>query len=202
MHGSKNEVITIAIICWIFNSASRFLTKIIWENYYYFHFTNKKTESPDNLDSCLWFIQPGVSHDVLYTEIKSAGWQDTAVVLPSRFWTNVCFMSSCNCCFLTSTHVSQETDKVVWYSQLLKNFLQFAVIHTIKGFSIVNEAEIDVFLESPCFLYDPTDVGNLSLYPLPFPNPVCPSSSSRFTYSYSLAWRILSIILLACEWVW
>ena len=50
---------------------------------------------------------------------------------------------------------------MVWYSPLLKNFPQFIVIHTVKAFSIVNEAEIDIFLEFSCFLYDPTDVGNL-----------------------------------------
>ena len=50
---------------------------------------------------------------------------------------------------------------MVWYSCLLKNFPQFAVIHIVKGFSIINEADVDVFLESPYFLYDPTDVGNL-----------------------------------------
>ena len=49
---------------------------------------------------------------------------------------------------------------MVWYSHLLKNFLQFVVIHTIKGFSIANYAEVDVFLESPCFIYHPNDVGN------------------------------------------
>ena len=50
---------------------------------------------------------------------------------------------------------------MVWYSHLFKHFLQFVVIHTVKGFSIVNEAEADVFLEFPCFCYDPIDVGNL-----------------------------------------
>ena len=50
---------------------------------------------------------------------------------------------------------------MVWYSHRLKNFLQFVVIHTVKGFSIVNEAEVDVFLELSCFFDDPTDVGNL-----------------------------------------
>ena len=50
---------------------------------------------------------------------------------------------------------------MVWYSHLLKNFPQFVVIHTVKDFSIVNEANIDVLLEFSCFLYDPTDVGNL-----------------------------------------
>ena len=50
---------------------------------------------------------------------------------------------------------------MVWYSHLLKNFPQFAVIHTVKGFSVINEAEADVFLEFSCFSYDPMDVGNL-----------------------------------------
>ena len=50
---------------------------------------------------------------------------------------------------------------MVWYSQLLKNFSQFVVIYTVKGFGIVNKAEIDVFLELSCFFYDPVDVGNL-----------------------------------------
>ena len=50
---------------------------------------------------------------------------------------------------------------MVWYSHLFKNFPHFAVIHTVKGFGIVNKAEIDVFLEFSCFFYDPTDVGNL-----------------------------------------
>ena len=59
-------------------------------------------------------------------------------------------------------HVSQEAGKVVLYSYLLKSFPQFVVIHTVKGFSIVNEAEVDVSLKFPCFLYDPTDIGNLS----------------------------------------
>ena len=50
---------------------------------------------------------------------------------------------------------------MVWYAHLLKNFPQFAVIHTVKGFDIVNKAEIDVFLELSCFFDDPMDVGNL-----------------------------------------
>ena len=56
----------------------------------------------------------------------------------------------------------QEAGKVVWYSCLFKNFPQFVmIIHTVKGFSVVSEAEVDVFLELPCFLHDPMDVGNL-----------------------------------------
>ena len=50
---------------------------------------------------------------------------------------------------------------MVWYSHLLKNFPQFVVFHTVKGFSIVNEAEVDVFLELSCLFYDPSDVGNV-----------------------------------------
>ena len=55
----------------------------------------------------------------------------------------------------------QKADQVVGYFHLLKNFPQFVVIHTVKGFGVVNKAEEDVFLEFSCFLYDPTDVGNL-----------------------------------------
>ena len=77
----------------------------------------------------------------------------------------VCYsMSSSNCCFLTCIQVSQKAGKMVWYSYLLKNCQQFVVIPTVKGFSVVNEAEVDVFLlsmELPNFFYDPTDVGNL-----------------------------------------
>ena len=78
-------------------------------------------------------------------------------------------------------------------------FFQFVVTHTVKGFSIVNEAEVDIFLEFPCFLYDPASVTIWSLVPLPFLNPACTSESSWVTYSWSLSWRILNINLLACE---
>ena len=56
--------------------------------------------------------------------------------------------------------VSQEAGQVVWYFHLFQNFPQFIVIHTVKGFGIVNKAEIDVFVELPCFFDDPVDVGN------------------------------------------
>ena len=70
-------------------------------------------------------------------------------------------MSSSNCCFLTCIQVSQEADQVVWCSHLFQNFQQFILIHLVKGFGIVNKAEIDVFLELSCFFHDPADVGNL-----------------------------------------
>ena len=73
---------------------------------------------------------------------------------------------------------------MVWYSHLLKNFPQFVVIHTVKGFSIVNEAEVDVFLEFPCFFYDPADVSNLI------------SGSSAFSKSSFYIWKFLVQVLL------
>ena len=88
---------------------------------------------------------------------------------------------------------------MVWYSHLLKNFSQFVVTHTVKGFRIVNEAEVDVLLEFCCFLYDPTDVSNLISGSSTF------SKSNLNTWKFSvhtllkLAWRILSIALLVCE---
>ena len=72
-----------------------------------------------------------------------------------------CSMSSSNCCFLTCIQVSQEANKVVWYSHLFNNFPQFVVIHIVKGFGIVNKAEVGVFLEFSCFFCDATDVGNM-----------------------------------------
>ena len=70
-------------------------------------------------------------------------------------------MSSSNCWLLTCIQVSQEAGQVVWYSHLFPNFPQFIGIHIVKGFCIVNKAEIDVFLELSCFFHDPADVGNL-----------------------------------------
>ena len=90
-----------------------------------------------------------------------------------------CSMSSSNCCFLTCIQISQKAGQVVWYSYLLNNFLQFVVIHTVKGFGIVNKTEVDGFLEFSCIFDDPKDVGNWSLVPLPFLNPVWTSGSSQ-----------------------
>ena len=79
-----------------------------------------------------------------------------------------CSMSNSNCCFLTCVQVSQEAGQVVWYSHLFQNFPQFIVIHAVKGFGIVNKAEVDVFLEFSCFFNDPVDVGNLISGPSAF----------------------------------
>ena len=84
------------------------------------------------------------------------------------YWEPVCYsMSSSNCCFLTCILVSQEAGQVVWNSHLLKNF-PVTVTHTVKGFGIVNKAEIDVFLELSCFFDDPADIGNLISGPSAF----------------------------------
>ena len=95
---------------------------------------------------------------------------------------------------------------MIWYSYLSKNFPQFVVTHTVKGFNIVNEAEVDgVFfgggwgVEFLCFFFHPVDVGNLISSSPAFINPACTSGSSQFMYFRSLALRILSLILLACE---
>ena len=73
---------------------------------------------------------------------------------------------------------------MVWYSHLFQNFPQFIVIHTVKGFGVVNKAEVDVFLEFPCFFDDPVDVGNLI------------SGSSAFSKSSLNIWKFMVHVLL------
>ena len=73
---------------------------------------------------------------------------------------------------------------MVWYSQLLKNFPQSVVIHTVEGFGIVNKAEIDVFLELSCFFGDPADVGNMI------------SGSSAFSKTSLNIWQFTVHVLL------
>ena len=92
-------------------------------------------------------------------------------------------MSSSNYCFLTCTRISQEAGQVVWYSHL-KSSPQFAVIHTVKGFGVVNKAEIDVFLELFCFFNDPEDGGSLT------------SVSSAFSKTSLNIWKFMVHMLL------
>ena len=87
----------------------------------------------------------------------------------------------------------------VWYSHLFKNFPQSVVIHSVKGFSIVSEAELDVFWNSLAFSMIQRMLAIWSLVSLPFLNSACTSGRSQFTYCWNLAWRISSITLLACE---
>ena len=111
----------------------------------------------------------------------------------------VCSMSSYNCCFLTRIQISQEAGQVVWYSYLFQNFSQFVVIHTVKDFCIVNKAEIDVFLELSSFFKDPTDVDNLISGSSAFSKTSLNIWKFTIHILLNLAWRILSITLLACE---
>ena len=95
-----------------------------------------------------------------------------------------CSMTRSNCCFLTCIQVSQEAGQMVWYSHLFQNFPQFTVIHTVKGFGVVNKAEIDVFLEFSCFFDNPEDVGNLI------------SGSSDFSNTSLNIWKFMVHVLL------
>ena len=88
---------------------------------------------------------------------------------------------------------------MVWYSHLLKNFPQFIVIHTLKGFGIVNKAEIDVFLELSCFFDEPEDVCNLISGSSAFSKTSLNIREFTVHVLLSLAWRIVSINLLVCE---
>ena len=93
-------------------------------------------------------------------------------------------MSSSNCFFLNCIQISQEAGQVVLYSHLFQNFPQFIVIHTVKGFGIVNKAEIDVFLELSGFFNDPEVLGNLI------------SGSSAFSKTSLTIWKFTVHVLL------
>ena len=116
-----------------------------------------------------------------------------------------CSMSSSNCCFLTWIQVLQEVGKVVWYSYLFKYFPQFVVIHTVKGFSVVNEVEVDTFAGISWLFLWCNECLQFGLWFLCFDlwsldvNPAFTSGSSQLMYCWNLVWRILSITLLAYE---
>ena len=124
---------------------------------------------------------------MIYSEYKlnKPVWQYTALTYSFFYLEPVhCSRSGSNCCFLTCIQISQEAGEVVWDSHLFKNFPKFVVIHTVKGFGIVNKAKVDVFLELSCFSYDPKDTGNLI------------SDSSAFPKSSLNIWSFLVHILL------
>ena len=96
-----------------------------------------------------------------------------------------CSLAGFNCCFLTCIQIFREAYKVVWHTNLFKNFAHFIVIHTVKSFGKVNKAEVDVFLELSCFFNDLTDVGNL-----------ISGSSAFFKSSYVNIWKFSVHVLL------
>ena len=100
------------------------------------------------------------------------------------FGTSLLSTSGSNCCFLICIEVSQEAGKVIWYSHLFKNFPQFVVIYTVRGFGVINNPEVDVFLELSCFFNDPTDVCNLI------------SDSSAFSKTSLNIWKFSAHVLL------
>ena len=103
---------------------------------------------------------------------------------PFLIWEPVfCSVSSSNCCFLICIQISQEAGNVVWYSHFFKNF-PICLIHRVKGFGIVNKAEVDVFPQLSCFFDDPMDVGNLI------------SGSSAFSKSSLNIWKFTVHVLL------
>jgi len=112
---------------------------------------------PANLIPACASSSPALAWCTLHTELNKQG--DNTQPWCTYSFPNLepvhCAMSSSNCCFLTCIQIFQEADKVVWwYYHFFKNFLQFVVIHTVKGFSVVNEAEGNVLLEFSCFFYD------------------------------------------------
>ena len=116
-------------------------------------------------------------------KLKKQGDNNTALTYSLSYLEAVCFsMSSSNCCFLTCIQVSQKAGQVVWFSLLFKNLLQFVVIHTVKGFGVVYDA--DIFLEFSCFFYDPLDVDSLI------------SGSSDFSKTSLNIWKFSVHVLL------
>ena len=105
-------------------------------------------------------------------------------VLLFLFGTSLLFHVQFNNCFLTCIQISQEAGQVVWYSHCLKNFPQLVVINTVKGFGMVNKAEVDAFLELSCFFSDPADTGNF----------IC--GSSAFSKSTLSIWQFTVHIFL------
>ena len=109
---------------------------------------------------------------------------ESPVILLSNLEPISCSTQYSNCCFLTRIPVFQETGKMVWYSHLFNSFSHFVMIHTVKGFSIVDKREVDVFLEFPSFLYDPVNVADLI------------SGSSAFSKPSLDIWKFLVHIVL------
>ena len=139
---------------------------------------------------------PSLSFCMMYSAYKLNKQDDILDVIPSKFWTSRLFHVQ----FYWPAY--RFLRRQVSWSGIpisLRIFHNLLCGYTVKGFSIVNEAEVDIFLEFPCFLYVPINVGNLISASSAFLKPDCTFGSSWFMYCWSLAWRILNITLLACE---
>ena len=129
--------------------------------------------SPQQSYSTMCFIQPSLFHNVLFSKLHK---QSDSIQPCHTLWANQLF-HVWSSCFLTYIRFYQETSKVVWYSHLFKQFSQCIVIHIVRDFSTVNDVDVDVFLELPCFLHDPMNVGSLI------------SGSSVFSKSSLFIWK-------------
>ena len=137
-----------------------------------------------NLDSILWFIQPGISHDVFCLEVNLAGWQYTALmysfppILNQSVPYPVLIVASWPAHRFLRRQVRWSGIPISW-----RIFHSLLLSTQAKGFSVVNEAEADIFLEFCCFLHYPMNVGNLI------------SGSSAFSPSLYI-WKLLVHVLL------
>ena len=155
--------------------------------------------SPGTLDSSLCFIQPSVSHDVLCIEVNKQGDNIQPWRTPFPIWNKS--VVPCPVLTVASWPAYRFLKRQVRWSgiPISLRIFQFIVIHTVKGFGIVNKAETDVFLELSCFSDDPVDVGNLISGSFAFSKTILNIWNFTVHVLVSLAWRILSITLLACE---
>ena len=135
-----------SISCFFFELRKRF---------WYFFYSIIRFITHMNFENLFWvMISTEISRVTICSlDVKAKSFPDLEPVC--------CSMYSSNCCFLTCMKISQEAGQVVWYFHLFQNFLQFIVIHTVKGFGIVNKTEVDGFLEFSCFFDEAADVGNL-----------------------------------------
>ena len=151
------------------------------------------------LDSSLCLIQSGISHDILSWISRVKGDSIQSWCTPFSIWNQSVdlwqVLSAAS--WLAYKFLMRQ---VTWSDISISLRIFYSLLwFTVRAFSIINEAEVDVFLEFPCFLYDPMNVGNLISDSSPFSKPTLYIWNPRFMYSWSLAWRILIITLLACK---
>ena len=148
--------------------------------------------SPSNLDSSLCFLQLSTSFLMMYSAYKLNKQGDKIQLwhTPFPIWNQS--VVPCPLLTVASWPAFRFLRRQVGWSGILISLriFQFVVIHTVKGFGIVNNTKVDVFLELSCFLMIQQMLAIWSLVPLPFLKPAWISGSSQFMYCWSLAWRI------------